>query len=349
MKYFLSALLLLMLVSCLVLHKKDHLTTTPPKTSPETSSVPDTPSPVLPETELAGKSYGYPDFYKGIYLNIATGRNKALLENFIDKSRKSGINTFVVDVQRGRRETCEIPESHVKMMMDKGIHPVARIVCFDQGISRLPLPDDKLERIYKITEDTAKAGFKEIQFDYIRFADKCTTIVDGKPVRMSHTEKYNFIQTLLKTARTRVKDYDVRIAADVFGRIPWLSAERHDPIGQKMENFDKVCDVILPMAYPSHYWHDSASGNNYIATPYKTVLKTSVMAREKTERALIVSWIQAFQLKIKPSGLTYDKYIEEQIRACHDAEISGFIMWNARQDYRVPFDVMKKYYKVETD
>ncbi|MDA3900487.1 MAG: hypothetical protein PF637_08210 [Spirochaetes bacterium] len=343
MKHLLSALLLLMLASCLNLHKKEDSSAS----SSESVSVSET-EPIL-SAESRSESYDFPEFYKGIYLNVNTGRNNALLNDYIKKSRESGINTFVVDVQRGRRDTCEIPESHVRLMKDNGIHPVARIVCFDQGITRLPINPEKLERIYKITENTAKAGFKEIQFDYIRFADRSTTIIDGKSVKMSHVEKYDFIQNLLKTARARIKDYDVRIAADVFGRIPWLSAERHDTIGQKMENFDKVCDVILPMAYPSHYWNDRANGKNYIALPYKTVFKTSVMAREKTERALIVSWIQAFQLKIKPSGLTYAQYIEEQIRACHDAEIEGFIMWNARQDYRVPFEVMKSYYSVETD
>ena len=45
------------------------------------------------------------------------------------------------------------------------------------------------------------------------------------------------------------------------------------------------------------------------------------------------------------SDIEYDKYLREQIRAVHDAKIKGYLLWNARQVYTVPFKVVKNYYK----
>ena len=52
-------------------------------------------------------------------------------------------------------------------------------------------------------------------------------------------------------------------------------------------------------------------------------------------------------MKLGASKLTYDEYIAAQIRAVHDAGVKGFIMWNARQDYDLPFSVAKSYYEGE--
>lgn len=289
--------------------------------------------------------YQYPDFYKGIYLNYTSGMNRSILNSFVEKSKRSGINTFVIDVQPAPSQICPIPESHVKLLLDNGIHPIARIVCFDQGLRRLPVPEGKIEQIYKIAESAAQKGFKEIQFDYIRFADQSNTTVHGVTKKLSPEEKYEFVEGLLGGARERLRPYNVRTAADIFGRIPWLASSGHDVIGQKVENLDKVVDVICPMAYPSHYWHDKESGINWINTPYETVHKTAKMAKEKADNAIIVTYIQAFEIKVQQTGLSYAEYIKKQIEAVHDTDTGGYIMWNARQVYTVPFEVTKAYYR----
>lgn len=302
----------------------------------------------IEETEPeVSQSYTYPEFYKGIYLNVVSGRNMEKLQYFVKMAKESGINTFVIDVQTSKSNTCAVPAENVSYLLENGIHPIARIVCFDQGLSSLPVSQSRLDRIYALAESSASRGFKELQFDYIRFADKEYTSVNGVKRKIKPEEKYEFIDNLLSTAHERVNSYDVKIAADIFGRIPWQPANMHDTIGQKVEKLDEVVDVICPMAYPSHYWYDKATDTNYRYTPYKTVYKTSKMAREKTKKAAIVSYIQSFKMKM-PSNMSYNQYIKEQIRACHDAEIRGFIMWNARQVYTVPFKAVKEYYSQST-
>lgn len=276
-------------------------------------------------------SYTYPEFYRGIYLTVASGRDPVKLRQYIEAGKASNINTIVIDAQIGTRDTCQVPAENVAMCLASGMHPVARIVVFADGLSHWPVDPSVITNRLKVAEDACRKGFKEIQFDYIRFNDYT---VRG---RVLLSERYAFIEGFLARAREYLKQYNVRIAADIFGRIP-LNA--NDPIGQRVEGMDKVVDVICPMAYPSHYtW-----SKKLMADPYYTVFLTSKKARERAKKAHIVTYIQAFQMKVGMSGLSFDKYIEAQIKAVHDAKVSGYILWNARNDYRVPLATVRSYY-----
>jgi len=272
----------------------------------------------------------YPNFYRGIYLNVSTAKNYKKLKKLIAKSKKSHINTFVMDVQSSRHKKSIVPSKNVALCIENGIHPIARVVVFPQGLKNYPVKKWVITEKLKIAESAALNGFKEIQFDYIRFNDS------NRLRHLSLKQRYAFIEGFLKKAKEYLKKYNVKIAADVFGRIP---LNRGDLIGQRMEGLDKVVDVICPMAYPSHYtWSKKLQHN-----PYHTVYITSKRANERTKNAHIVSYIQAFKIKI--GKMKFSKYIEDQIRACHDAGIKGFIFWNARQKYKIPFMVTKKYYE----
>ncbi len=277
-------------------------------------------------------NYKFPSFYKGIYLTSDSGKQIKKLTYFLEMGKKSHLNAVVIDVQSSRMKTCVIPKENVDLCLKNGFHPIARVVVFPDGLRKYPVPESDLENKLKVAEEACANGFKEIQFDYIRFNDH------GILKKLTLKEKYNFIEGFLSRARKRLEKYNVRIAADVFGRIP---LNKQDSIGQRMEGLDRVVDVICPMAYPSHYtW-----SRKMMADPYYTVYLTSKKARERTKKADIVTYIQAFQMKVKISGMPYEKYISAQIKAVHDAKIRGFIMWNARQDYKVPFIVLSNYYR----
>lgn len=291
---------------------------------------------VLPKQETAKSAvYSFPDFYRGIYLTKPSGKDPVKLAKFIEMAKRSNINTLVIDVQPAPGNECPIPAENIKMIIDAGLHPVARVVCFQDGLTFFPVPKDKLESIYAVSESSAAKGFKEIQLDYIRFEDS------SKLKHLSVNDRYSFVEMLIGTVKERVSKYKVRIAADVFGRIP---LNKNDIIGQRMESMDKVADVICPMAYPSHYtW-----SQKMIKDPYFTVYTTSVRAKERVSNAHIVPYIQAFQMKVKPSGLSFQKYIEEQIKAVHDASVGGYIFWNAAQEYSTTYKALQNYYKSET-
>jgi len=275
------------------------------------------------------EEYGFPDFYRGIYLNVASARNMKKLASFVEMAKRSHINTFVMDVQTSRYRECVVPLENVEYCIKNGIHPVARIVVFPEGLKSYPVPEWLIEKKMKIAESACKNGFREIQFDYIRFND-------SKRLRyLTRQKRYEFIEGFLARAGKRLKKYDAKIAADVFGRIP---LNRGDIIGQRMEGLDRVVDIICPMAYPSHYtWSKKLQHD-----PYYTVHWTSSQAKKRTNHAQIVTYIQAFQIKL--GSMSFEKYIAEQIQAVHDSGVKGYFLWNAAQKYTVPLRVTRQFY-----
>ncbi len=273
--------------------------------------------------------YKFPEFYRGIYLNIASAKSMKKLQTFVKMAKSSYINTFVLDTQSSKYRKNIVPSENVKYLLDNGIHPVARIVVFPDGLKWWPVSKEYIKSKLEIAESACIAGFREIQFDYIRFNDS------SRNRHLTLTKRYAFIEGFLARAREHLKKYNVKIAADIFGRIP---LNRKDLIGQRMEGLDRVVDIICPMAYPSHYtW-----SRKYYANPYYTVLKTSQSARKRAKNSDIVSYIQAFRMKL--SGIPFTKYIKDQLKAVHDAKIKGFFFWNARQQYSIPLRVTRDFY-----
>jgi hypothetical protein len=285
-----------------------------------------------PVTELKkGADYKFPDFYKGIYLTSESGKNLKKLTYFITRAKEAGMNTLVIDIQDSRYKECIIPKEYVDLCFKNGLHPIARLVVFPDGLKKYPVAPSAIQEKLALAESACKNGFREIQFDYIRFNDY------GIIRHLTYQERYDFIEGFLGKAREHLKKYDVKIAADIFGRIPLNS---RDEIGQRMEGLDRVVDIICPMAYPSHYtW-----STKLMADPYHTVYITSKKAKERVKAAEIVTYIQAFKMKLGISKLSYQDYVAVQIKAVHDAGIRGYLMWNARQDYDVPLAAVKSYY-----
>lgn len=282
-----------------------------------------------PAREIS-KEYKFPETYRGIYLNVASANNFEKLSVFVDKAKKSNINAFVLDVQAANFRRAMVPAKNVEYCIANGIHPIARVVVFPDGLKNYPVTNEYIQTRLDIAEDACKNGFREIQFDYIRFNDSSAL------KHLTLTERYNFIEGFLAKARTRLSKYNTKIAADIFGRIPLNSS---DLIGQRMEGLDKVVDIICPMAYPSHYTWSKKLMND----PYTTVLITSQKAEERTKNAEIVTYIQAFRMKL--GSMPFQKYMEEQLRAIDDSGIKGFIWWNAPQVYDEAFLVTKEFYE----
>ena len=280
-------------------------------------------------SEEKAPKYVFPKSYRGFYLTVRPALNLEELKTWTERAKKANMNSIVIDIQSSKYHRMNIPKENIQYLLNNGIHPIARIVIFPEGLSVFPPPQGLLQDRYDAAIAACEAGFKEIQFDYIRFND-------SNAIRnLTLEQRYAFIEGILKTLREKVKDYNVRTAADVFGRIP---LNRGDIIGQRMESLDPVVDVICPMAYPSHYTWDKHLQHD----PYKTVLMTSQRAVERVNHAIIVTWVQAFQMRLGPN--TYPDYIRKQVQAVHDSGASGYIFWNARQQYDVPFEVTEKFY-----
>jgi hypothetical protein len=182
------------------------------------------------------------------------------------------------------------------------------------------------QRVWKYVTDlgeaAAKAGFDEIQFDYVRFP----TDGDLSGAVFAHRTKQpkaRVIESFVRYASERLRPLGVRVSADVFG----LSATRNMGIGQTPRKIAPYLDAIYPMVYPSHFGPGEYDLDDPNAQPGRTValaLRDFDVAL-RGEKTRLVPWLQDFSL-----GRTYTLTdVRDQIQATRDAGSQGFMLWNA--------------------
>ena len=228
----------------------------------------------------------------------------------------------------------------------KGVYLVGRLVVFEDPLlsSQRPgyairNPDGSVwrnsaglgwtnqydERVWKynvdIAVEAAKAGFDEIQFDYIRFPTDGNT--ESAVYAFEKKEKrHATLSRFLAYARSRLEPLGVRMSADVFG----LSATRNMGIGQTPRRLARYLDAIYPMVYPSHYGPGELGLADPNADPGRTVaLSLRDFAADLTgQKTRLVPWLQDFSL-----GREYSKDdVRLQILAARDASADGYLLWN---------------------
>jgi hypothetical protein len=168
----------------------------------------------------------------------------------------------------------------------------------------------------------AKAGFDEIQFDYVRFPSDGDVSIIRYPGAHTQPEQQT-VAAFLRYAASRLHPLGVRVSADVFG----LSATHDLGIGQYPAQIGKVVDTVYPMTYPSHYRPGEYNLPDPNAAPGKTV--SDSLADFRTQLAgtgaLLVPWLQDFSL-----GRTYHPAdVAAQIAAARSFHTGGFMLWNA--------------------
>ena len=228
-----------------------------------------------------------------------------------------------------------------------GVYLIGRIVCFEdptltQGAPGYAIrttsggvwttvaglgwanPYDKRVWDYNVQLGiaAAKAGFDEIQFDYVRFPTDGDLSAAVFP-RKTKESKTAVITSFAKYAGERLKPLGVRVSADVFG----LSATRNMGIGQRPKQLGEYLDTIYPMVYPSHF----GPGEYNLPDPNAQPGRTVGLALRDFDRQLtgldtrLVPWLQDFSL-----GRTYTLAdVQDQIEAARDAGAEGYLLWNA--------------------
>jgi hypothetical protein len=181
-----------------------------------------------------------------------------------------------------------------------------------------------------IAREAARAGFDEIQFDYIRFPS------DGPLDTMTFEEETypdqeSALGAFLEYARGELAPEGVYVAADVFGL---AATEDGAGVGQFMDKFMPHLDVVCPMAYPSHYPVGSygIEAPNY--EPYEIVRETMKDFEEEAKEANpdieIRPWIQDFDYTEPPYGAAE---VAAQMQAIYDADETGWLLWNPENLY----------------
>jgi len=202
--------------------------------------------------------------------------------------------------------------------------------------------DPAAESVWKYNVDIAKEaysrGVDEIQFDYIRFATDGKTSQIVYPYYDAKKNMRSVIGGLFAYLDQNLRSQGIPISADVFGFTTWHQTDLG--IGQWYADTLAHFDFVSPMVYPSHYPSGTLGFKNPAAHPYEIVFDSlkkggEVAATMKAEAespppmASQRPWLQAFNM-----GAIYTpEMIYAQIKAARDQGASGFLLWNAGNNY----------------
>ena len=178
--------------------------------------------------------------------------------------------------------------------------------------------------------DAAKAGFDEIQFDYVRFPD-AKGVQFSQPSTVESRPKA--ITGFLTQARDRLVPYNVFLAADVFGYICWNNGDTG--IGQQINDLAGPLDYISPMLYPSGFLHGIPNYRDPVQHPYEIVRLSLARAQERTklDPLRFRPWLQAFADYAFDKRQFGEQQIKAQIKAAQSFGSDGWLLWNPKNIY----------------
>lgn len=292
---------------------------------------------------------------------------------------KDDDGTIVMDLDSDHEFVQEFTREYVDAealmhhLEEHNIYPIARIVIFkDTRLANLrpdlsftdengdvwsnrsgasflnPYEREVWDYNIEVAKQAAKLGFKDIQFDYVRFPEGFASMDEQLTYSRGEYEesdsdnvqqRVDAVTDFIATAREELKPYDVELSVDIFG---YSALVREEPnIGQSFTRISENVDVISSMIYPSHW----GPGNLGIARPdlepYNLVynymeVENEVLAELGEGAPRTRPWLQDFTASYLGAGnfMRYgDHEVSEQIRALHEHGVEEYLLWNAASNY----------------
>lgn len=271
---------------------------------------------------------------------------------------------FVKEINSNRNAPIKDLKALLDDLNERDIYPIARVVLFkdpylaekrhDLAIQRSdrsgvwrdnrgvawvnPYNREVWEYNLAVAREAALLGFREIQFDYVRFPENARGI--EKYVYYpghDNVPKDDIITEFLAYAREELEEYNVYISADVFGVIA-TSWGDSDLIGQTWEKIAPLVDYQCPMIYPSHY------GPGYFGFPVPDANPEGIIRRALEDAlkrnapiknpAIIRPWLQAFTASWIRGHIPYKaREVRLQIETALKLGIDEYLLWNAGNVY----------------
>lgn len=262
------------------------------------------------------------------------------------------------------------PRAMLEQLEEKEIYPIARVVVFKDTVLAEQQPELTFmdgEQVWKnnrgesfvnpflkevwdynvqIAIEAAKLGFKEIQFDYVRFPEGFEHRADDLSYSLGDyanseadpiQRRVEAVTDFVAYAKEQLEPYEVDVSVDIFGYAATLPEA--PGIGQNFSKISENVDVISSMIYPSH-WTSYFGIAKPDLEPYNLVAEYA-----KVENQVLGAldnppvsrpWLQDFTASYLGSGnyLRYGKAeVEAQIKALNDNGIEEFLLWNAGNTY----------------
>lgn len=274
-------------------------------------------------------------------------------------------------IQENTQNYIDDPEGMMQHFEDHQIYPIARVTVFkDTRLAEArpdlsftnadgsvwkngngdgfvnPFSKEVWEYNVEVAKQAAKMGFKEIQFDYVRFAEGFETMYD----QLNYTrgdyadsglddvqQRVEAVTDFVKYAREELRPYGVEVSVDIFGYS--ATVPEAPGIGQNFSKISENVDVISSMIYPSH-WGSYFGIAKPDLEPYNLVKEYM-----KVENEVLGNlenppqsrpWLQDFTASYLGAG-NYQAYgpaeIEAQIKALKEAGVNEFLLWDANNTY----------------
>ncbi len=328
----------------------------------------DWPSPPLPAPPRAVRAvylnawaFGSRRFYELVKLAERTEINSFVIDVKDDTGYLTYRSEVPTAIQIGANTQLRARDAKQRLqaLHARGIHPIARIVVAKDPLLAAKKPQwsvrhvdgglwrDRLSFAWvdafndsvwvyagQLGEEAIRMGFSELQFDYVRFPDepKWRLASASFPSRRGAETTRDGVIRNLKLLRDRVKKLGVPFTIDVFGMT--TSTEVDLGIGQVWEDLITTADVVLPMVYPSHYFHGFGDIRHPNGEPYRVVRRAVQDALKRSaplgKTAEIRPFLQAFTLG-RPRYTPY--HVREQIRAIEELGLRSWVLWNPRSAY----------------
>ncbi len=292
---------------------------------------------------------------------------------------KDDDGTIVMDLDSDHEYVQEFTRDYVnaeelmKHLEEHNIYPIARIVIFkDSRLARArpdlsftdengevwsnragasfvnPYEREVWEHNVEVAKKAAALGFRDIQFDYVRFPEGFATM--DEQLNYSRGEyaesgsdnvqqRVDAVTDFIAYAREELKPYGVDLSVDIFG---FAALVREEPnIGQSFTRISANVDVISSMIYPSHWGPWNLGIEKPDLEPYNLVynymeVENEVLAALGDDAPTTRPWIQDFTASYLGAGnyRTYgDHEVSEQIRALHDHGVKEYLIWNSRSNF----------------
>jgi hypothetical protein len=308
-----------------------------------------------------------PDEVRGVHVTMALASLPGKLEHYLSIPGLNTIELDVKDengevgfrmpaTSLARNVGAAKPYYQARAVAGKtrkaGVYLIGRVVVFEDPILTAKRPDLAIQTsgggvwennaglgwanpydkrvwdyVLSVAKAAARAGFDEIQFDYVRFPSDGPIESAVFPGKTAEPQGWT-ITRFVHYATKQLKPLGVRVSVDLFG----LSATHDLGVGQVPGRLAKYVDAVYPMVYPSHYNPGEFNLPDPSSAPGQTVslslrdFRSAMLGR----KAMLIPWLEDFSLTSarRPPG-----EVQAQIDAARRRHAKGFLLWNPNGVY----------------
>jgi hypothetical protein len=303
-----------------------------------------------------------PDEVRGVHVTMALASLPGKLDHYLSipgltaleldvKDENGEVGFLLPATSLARKVGASKPYYKASVVADqareKGVYLIGRVVVFEDPMLTASRPDLAIQTsgggvwqndaglgwanpydkrvwdyVLSIAKAAGRAGFDEIQFDYVRFPSDGpieSAVFPGKTAEPPGWTITRFVHYASK----QLKPLGVRVSVDLFG----LSATHDLGVGQKPGRLAKYVDALYPMVYPSHYNPGEFNLSDPSSTPGRTVSLSLRDFRNTMlgKKAMLIPWLEDFSLT---SARRPPDEVQAQIDAARRHKVKGFLLWN---------------------